>query len=927
MADNQIATLISRPVVTFYTQEGTFPLVARDSNGAFPGDAYAGLNEGLLSFQIKNDASQDLPSAVITLEDNFAWNIIKPNDYVKIEMNYRSDAFETDVGHINNTCLFAGLVSDVRESFQGSSNQRMYTVTVQGLAKILQNVQLATFTEATQLSAYALLPDDAKKGIKFSGSSSAGIIYQILKRFILGDAIDDTQINHLAIEQRDTDSKDDDKDKKDKDKDSKDKKDDSEDIQKITELLYNFNTQGGSELGVKDLIHVNIEENKDETYTVAEGSTAQASVTKWSNYNGSILSMIKDVAATPFNELFWTHEEGKATLHYRPTPFDLENWEKLPAISIEPNIILSQEFSNSDQEQSAVFKLTAEEQAQSEAMYQYLYPLTNIELIQRYGYKTMSVSNDYFSSANKHETTQGVGGTSQAQNGQQQNAQQNYPPASQMMYVYNCIKDKNFSSKETYIPPELGGDSDYEQVMSLLNTCNNKDDFVSKCQSINPNIFKAGVAEQLWNQARGISIQSSGKNKLSHDGYLSIICPQLAQVAPKSIGSFSKLKQGLSAVKAHPKYSAEELMQLFDYRIGSKQAYEIAKSMGDGTFSESKYNQILSQYKITDAEKGVGAAGGSNDGNKVSELMMEYTRKLYNWYADNSKYYSGTVTINGTAGIEIGKRLFLHSVKDNLYYEFYIEAVNHSFSFEQGWTTSIGVTRGVQMADPSEMEQRRFKPPFSFCGTSTVFTGGYFGEESLKASIQEAKAKESSGSGSSGGGSGKGLAGVGKSLVGYFTYSQGTRTNIMKSGKNINDLHSKDDLDKNGTTDCSGFVWLCSKIAGNNVPSGMGWYTKTMADDARGSHQWLKEVSDKDAKEGDIVIYNTGSGAGDNGHTAILTEDYKGDSTSIVEMGGMSHGGVNESNIHDAFLSLLGGDKCLAHPIGGSGSSDKKDKD
>ena len=112
---------------------------------------------------IKNDASQDLPSAVITLEDNFAWNIIKPNDYVKIEMNYRSDAFETDVGHINNTCLFAGLVSDVRESFQGSSNQRMYTVTVQGLAKILQNVQLATFTEATQLSAYALLPDDAKK--------------------------------------------------------------------------------------------------------------------------------------------------------------------------------------------------------------------------------------------------------------------------------------------------------------------------------------------------------------------------------------------------------------------------------------------------------------------------------------------------------------------------------------------------------------------------------------------------------------------------------------------------------------------------------------------------------------------------------------------------------------------------------------------
>ena len=49
------------------------------------------------------------------------------------------------------------------------------------------------------------------------------------------------------------------------------------------------------------------------------------------------------------------------------------------------------------------------------------------------------------------------------------------------------------------------------------------------------------------------------------------------------------------------------------------------------------------------------------------------------------------------------------------------------------------------MADPSEMEHRRFKPPFSFCGTSNVFTCGYFGEESLKASIQEDKEKESAG--------------------------------------------------------------------------------------------------------------------------------------------------------------------------------------
>lgn len=918
MADNQIATLISRPVVTFYTQQGTFPLVARDSAGAFPGDAYRGLNEGLLTFQIKNDASQDLPSAVITLEDNFAWSIIKPNDYVKIEVNYRSDAFQADAGKVNSTCLFAGLVADVRETFQGSSNQRMYTVTVQGLAKILQNVQLATFTEATQIGPYALLPDDREKGIKFSGSSSAGIIYQILKRFILGDAIDDTQINKLSIEARqdkEENNKDKDKDK-DEDKD-KEKDEDGGGVARISNLLYDFNTSNGTTLGVKDLIHVNIEENKDETYTVATddsgGSNPEAGITKWSNYNGSILSMIKDVAAQPFNEMYWTHEEGRATLHYRPTPFDQENWSKLATISIEPNIILSQEFSNSDQEQCSVFKLTAEEQAQSEAMYEYLYPLTNIQLIQRYGYKTMSVSNDYFSGTAEHDTN-GLGGESQAQNGNSATSQANYPTADQMVFVYNCIRNKDFSSKQTYIPDSLGGTATYQQVMNLLNNSSSKDQFVKSCQAINPNIFKAGIAEQLWNQAKGISNRDKGYT-LSRDGYLSIVCPTLAQVAPNSVGSFKHLKGGLSEVKAHPKYSAEELMQLFDYHIGSKQAYEIAKAMGDGNFSAGTYNQIMQQYKFTDAEDGVGAAGGSKDDSKVSELMMEYTRKLFNWYADNSKYYSGTITINGTAGVEIGKRLFVHSIKDGLYYEFYIEAVNHSFSYQQGWTTTIGVTRGVQMPDPSQVEQRRFKPPFSFNGTSTVFTGGYFGESPLKESIKEAKSRVGSSGGSSGGGTGKGLAGVGKSLVGYFTYSMGTRTNIMKSGKNIDDLKSKDDLNKDGTTDCSGFVWTCSKLAGNSVPSGMGWYTKSMEDDARGSHKWLKEVSDKDAKEGDIVIYNTGGGAGANGHTAILTEDYKGDSTSIVEMGGIGHGAVNESNIHDAFYSLLGGTKTLCRPV------------
>jgi len=120
---------------------------------------------------------------------------------------------------------------------------------------------------------------------------------------------------------------------------------------------------------------------------------------------------------------------------------------------------------------------------------------------------------------------------------------------------------------------------------------------------------------------------------------------------------------------------------------------------------------------------------------------------------------------------------------------------------------------------------------------------------------------------------------------------------------------------KSGGTDCSGFVWLALNKAGYNVPANMGWYTMTMAQDAKGSHKYLKEVKSSDAKAGDVVIVNVGSGVSNNGHTAILLEDWKGRSTKIIEQGG---GGdkVNESTVANAFYPALeGGEMVLARPI------------
>ena len=120
---------------------------------------------------------------------------------------------------------------------------------------------------------------------------------------------------------------------------------------------------------------------------------------------------------------------------------------------------------------------------------------------------------------------------------------------------------------------------------------------------------------------------------------------------------------------------------------------------------------------------------------------------------------------------------------------------------------------------------------------------------------------------------------------------------------------------KTGGTDCSGFVWLALNKAGYKVPANMGWFTGTMASDAKGSHQYLKQISETDAKAGDIVIVNQGAGAGNNGHTAILLGKWQGKATKIIEQGGVGDK-VNESTFGTAFYSLLSGsDVTLARPI------------
>lgn len=148
---------------------------------------------------------------------------------------------------------------------------------------------------------------------------------------------------------------------------------------------------------------------------------------------------------------------------------------------------------------------------------------------------------------------------------------------------------------------------------------------------------------------------------------------------------------------------------------------------------------------------------------------------------------------------------------------------------------------------------------------------------------------------------------IAKSLLGYFTYGTDDERTDWDDWE-----HPK----KDGHADCSSFVWLVMKHAGCKVGD-EPFSTPEMEQDAKGDHEFFKEVTAADSQAGDAIIINIGVGYGPDGHTGILLEPYHGPATKIIEMGGDDHGSVHIANVQDSFgdKMLSEGRMTLAQPL------------
>jgi hypothetical protein len=90
-------------------------------------------------------------------------------------------------------------------------------------------------------------------------------------------------------------------------------------------------------------------------------------------------------------------------------------------------------------------------------------------------------------------------------------------------------------------------------------------------------------------------------------------------------------------------------------------------------------------------------------------MSRNYTGKLKAWFENNHTFYQGQLDIRGRAEVKIGQMVNY----GNQYFikEFYVESVTQNFTVYEGWTTSLTLTRGMDIPSLVDSGQYAWSPP------------------------------------------------------------------------------------------------------------------------------------------------------------------------------------------------------------------------
>lgn len=548
---------------------------------------------------------------------------------------------------------------------------------------------------------------------------------------------------------------------------------------------------------------------------------------QFTNASGSLWDLMQNALRIPFNEMYFdSTADGKSKLVVRRTPFNPEDWQNLTQITVDSNDVIDNEVSKTDAQEFSVFVVnpaTPTILGIANGMLLSAYPQTNQQLINYYGYSKYEVDDLYLSGRTNDN---------------------------------NKTSNKKSKGKGTKTDNTSGVFYDEQDVASFLSVISdnslrlNKAKYAIKLSDAANNISNAQAYDlinsycangyQMTNQIYESVLQTDSGGGLSNTGTKDASYENMEDCIERSGGDIATF---MSVAKSTIKDITDEFL---------REVWQARES--NGRLTKKGYKKVYDNYRK--AGNAVGDSGATD--------LKVFTRMLYNWYADNFNFWGGTIIVSGNPDIRPGCILNVIDFYNKKQYgypgmRYYIESVTHKFSYTEGYTTEIGVTRGMRMPVGNEVDPR-------FCnlwGTSIDFKGGYMGEAAISdLALAESSSDSASGTDDSdafGGAKGNEIA----VKAAEFGYSFRKNGNPRINGKKMKEVysfgHATERGSKNPLThdlnqgtivlDCSSFVYWCFRHFGAVI----GTNTTTQANGSQ-----FKKVnvgqSAKNMKVGDLVF-------------------------------------------------------------------------
>ena len=596
-------------------------------------------------------------------------------------------------------------------------------------------------------------------------------------------------------------------------------------------MKYNYDKGSNKDKSLKDQFEYSL--NSWDAYESLEDATSLT------NFDGNFKQMLDLITCKPFNELFFRNGDNhKSELVLRRTPFDPSDWRALPYTKVSSDELIAEDVGKSDLESYAVFNVSTPQQ--NKALNENLIskPQTHVALRNRYGYKKLEAEYLFLPIKDATDDNENLDEGNHSDKG---NKEVTY---TDLIHVLEDLGQERVAKQKDGVKSRLASEYrgvDKKQAKKIV-------DAYAQKGNLTKDEFKT-ITKLDPNKKPG---QDSENKYPKADKIKQYITTNFPSSDFKKYKDGKKLSEGLK--KEYPMLTASQIKDIKTMYIDKK-----------GKLSDNDYKSLEDKFKQR-------AINAQETGASSSENVFSlFSKKLFNWYHANQNFQQGKIIVIGRSDYDLGKRFILENKQTKVNWEYYIESVEHSFSLEDGYRTTLGVTRGLRLTDKDTPETGSSFRFGMLWGQSTDFIGGYLGEKSLtdmkKEGVEEKKKNmESSINGGSDGDSDSGGDGEhsGGTLAGLKKYKGKLPT--PRNKKDTNWTASGNPNTGWSKNECTWYVYNRRKELGlQPMAYGDAW-------------QWLSGAKNagfktgKVPKQGAVIVWQRGApgGSARYGHVAFV---------------------------------------------------------